>query len=92
MKCTNGMMKAGMKCSGINEIGESQLANPAKPLKPGVLNNVVDDFKRYGNETINRVVNYFFLVQSNTCVSGSINMCNFSSLKIFAKLGYLWIN
>ena len=85
-------MKSGMKCPGINEIGETQLANPAKPLKPGVFNDVVHNFKRYGNETINGVVNYFFLVQSNTCVPGSINMCNFSSLKIFAKLGYLCIN
>ena len=61
----------------INKACKSKLTNTSQPLKPRVIDNALNSFERYGYETINRVVDYFFSLQCNSRGMVSDIMCNF---------------
>lgn len=69
-----------MQSPWIHKAGKSKLTNASKPLEPRVVNDSLDSVERYGYETINRVVDYFFSLQCNSRGMVSDIMCNFKSL------------
>lgn len=77
---TQGMMKAGMQCAGINQVRHAQLFNVTKPLKTGVFNQIVHQFRRDGDKSVNRVVNDLLFIQwayNNANVSNYGKPCIF---------------
>jgi hypothetical protein len=54
-------MKTGMKRSRINQMSESQLFNPSKPLKPRVFNQREKQPVWDADKSMNRIVEYFSL-------------------------------
>ena len=61
----------------INKARQSKLTNTSQSLKPRMIDNALNSFERYGYETINRVVDYFFSLQCNSRGMVSDIMCNF---------------
>jgi len=61
----------------INKARQSKLTNTSQSLKPRMIDNALNSFERYGYETINRVVDYFFSLQCNSQGMVSDIMCNF---------------
>lgn len=68
-----------MQCPRIHKACKPKLTNASQPLKPRVINDALDSVERYGYETINRVVDYFFSLQCNRRGMVSDIMCNFKS-------------
>ncbi len=59
----DGMMKTGMQGTRIDHFGKSQLADAPQTLKPGVLDQVKQEFVANGDEAVNRVVEYFSAIK-----------------------------
>ena len=59
VQCTHGMMKSCMQGTGVNHICHTQLFDPAKALKPGVLYEVEQERVCYGDEAINGIIEDF---------------------------------
>ena len=57
------MMKTGMQSAGIDQMSHPQLFDMAQPLDVRMLDQIKDKIRRNGNETIDRIINNFFLVQ-----------------------------
>ncbi len=56
-------MKACVIGTGIDKVGKAELCNSAQALKIFMLKQVINQISRYGDKTINGVVNDFtFLV------------------------------
>ena len=58
------MMKTRVKCTGVNQIGETKLPNVSKSLKIGMFDQIKNQLTSDGNETINRVVDNLSFVQA----------------------------
>lgn len=56
VKRAKGMLEAGMLGSRVNKIGKTQLFDPAQALKPGVMDQVVNQIAGQGGESIDRIV------------------------------------
>jgi len=57
------VMKTGVQCSGIYQVGHAQLFNITQPLKVWMGYKVKDQFGWDTDKTVNRVVNYFLFIQ-----------------------------
>jgi hypothetical protein len=56
------VVKAGVVGAWVDQVAQAQLANSAKPLKVGVLNEVKNPLRRQRNKTVDRIVKKFELV------------------------------
>ena len=56
-------MKTGMQCTGVYQIGHTQLPNTPQPLEVGVLYQIEKQFRRNGDEPVDGVVEDFTFVQ-----------------------------
>ena len=68
---SQSMLKSRMGCPRINGIGHAELSDVAQTLKPGMGDNVQDQFTLYGYETVQRVV-YNFAPHDNGRPVGSV--------------------
>src|SRR5690606_22021376 len=64
MHSAQSMMEACMQCAGVNQMGHTQLFYIAEPLEIGMLYKVEYQFGRNTDKSVNRVVYYFFLIQT----------------------------
>jgi len=60
--CAKGMLKTGMVSRRVNIIGQPKLFDPAEALEPGMIHDIVHQFRRDGDEPVNRVVYGFYLI------------------------------
>lgn len=58
------MMKTGVKCAGINDIGKSQLPDTPQPLKVRMVYQIIEQIGGYGNKPVNRVIDNFPFIQN----------------------------
>ena len=57
------MMETRVQRSRLNHFRQAQLLNAAKALKVGMVDDVEQELRRNCYKAVNRVVEYFFLVQ-----------------------------
>jgi hypothetical protein len=81
VECAKGMRKAGMQSPGVYQVGKAQLLDAPKPLKIRVLDQVEYQVVRNGNETINRVVEYFAFVDEGRQRKKAVLMCFYNLQK-----------
>jgi hypothetical protein len=53
------VVKSGVVGAGINQVRQATLGNASKPLKPGVVDDVLMQGVRYGNKTVHGIVKNF---------------------------------
>ena len=63
MHGTQGMMKTGMQSAGINQVRHAQLFDVTQPLEIRMLDKIENQVWRDTYKAVNRVVNYFLLIQ-----------------------------
>ena len=56
------MLETRVQSAGKNQISKTKLPNVSQPLEPGVHDDVEDKFGTNGNESVDRVVDDFFLI------------------------------
>ena len=59
---SEGVEESGVHGARVDEVAESELSDTAESLDVGVLEDVVDEFIRNGEESEDRVVDYFAFV------------------------------
>ena len=62
MHCTQGMMKSGMQCSGVYQIGQAELFYSSQALKIRVLYYFEYELVWDSNKSKDRVVEYLVLI------------------------------
>jgi hypothetical protein len=62
MHGADGVMKARMQRTGINQVRQSQLFYPPEPLEIPVLDQIENQVILYRDKPVNRVVQNFFLI------------------------------
>jgi len=67
------MLKTGMICSGINKVSNAKLFDISQPLEPVMFNEVKYKIARDANESINRVINNFALI-NQICQMRNFNL------------------
>src|SRR5690606_4676417 len=63
MHSANDVLETRMKRSGIYQMRHTHLFNKTQSLKIWMLNKVKNESRRNSDKSVNRVVNYFFLIQ-----------------------------
>src|SRR5690606_14098685 len=59
---SQNMMKTGMQCSRIHQVGHAQLFDASQALHVRMFHKIKNELVRNGNETVNGIIEYFLLV------------------------------
>ena len=68
MHGSDGMLKTGVQCTGIDEMCETKLFDPPQPLKVRVLDKVEYQVRRNCDKSVNRIVYYLSFICHALCM------------------------